>query len=271
VLRNIGFVGGGKMAEAIVRGLLANGLVRPGQVVVGEPAPERREVLTSRHGVATTTSNREAVRAAELVILAVQPQHVGEVLSDLRGQFLDGQLVLSIVAGVTLSRLVEGLEHRAVVRVMPNTPAQVGEGVSVWTATPAVSDAGRQEARAVLQSLGREVFVADEKYLDMATALSGSGPAYVFLFLEAMVDAGVHLGFTRKVAEELVLQTVLGSVLMARESGKHLAELRNLVTSPAGTTAAGLQELEDGRLRAVVDRAVMAAYERCKELGQKGK
>jgi pyrroline-5-carboxylate reductase len=240
-------------------------------VRIGEPVLERRELLVSRHGVRTTDRNREAVGDAEIVVLAIKPQHAYEAFVDLRGQFAPGQLVLSIIAGVTLSCLTSELGHEAVVRVMPNTPAQIGEGMSVWTATPAVSELGRSQVRAILQSLGREVFVADEKYLDMATALSGSGPGYVFLFLEAMVDAGVHLGFPRKVAEELVFQTVLGSTRMARESGRHLAELRNLVTSPAGTTAAGLQELEDGRLRAVVDQAVMAAYERCQELGGKKK
>lgn len=268
-MRSIAFIGGGVMAEAIIRGLLAKGMVKPNRVVVGEPLSERARCLSSRYEIAVTASNREAIGDADVVVLAVKPQHLGEVLRDLRGRLAPTQLALSIVAGATLATLGEGLEHRALVRVMPNTSAQVGEGISVWTATPEVSEASREQARLILQSLGREVYVADESHLDMATALSGSGPAYVFLFMEALVDAGVHLGFTRQLAQELVIQTVLGSALMARETGKHLAELRNLVTSPAGTTAAGLVELEVGRLRAVVDRAVVAAYERCRELGKR--
>jgi pyrroline-5-carboxylate reductase len=265
----VAFVGGGLMAEAIIRGLLERGLVRPDGVCVGEPVPERRGELAARHGVRTTPANGEAVEGASLVVLAVKPQHVEPALSDLRGRLDPRQLVVSIVAGVPLDTLIGGLAHRSVVRVMPNTPAQVGEGISVWTATPEVGEAGRALVRSVLGALGEEVEVADERYIDMATALSGSGPGYVFLFLEALVDAGVHLGFARPVAEKLVYQTALGSVVMARETGRHPAELRNAVTSPAGTTAAGLAVLEEGRLRAAIDRCVFAAYERCLELGRK--
>ncbi len=198
----------------------------------------------------------------------MKPQHLEPALADLRGSLAPSQLVLSIVAGARLETLTTGLEHSEVVRVMPNTPAQVGQGISVWTATPGVDVASRERVRVVLGALGEQVEVAEEKYLDMATALSGSGPGFVFLFLEAMIDAGVHLGFSRPVAQQLVYQTVIGSATMARETGRHPAELRNAVTSPAGTTAAGLLELEEGRLRAVIDRCVIAAYERCVELGR---
>lgn len=268
MIQSIGFVGGGTMAEAILKRLITASLVEPDRVVVGEPVPERREMLCSHYGIRATRSNREACFGADVVVLAVKPQHTPTVLEELHGQLNRGQLALSIVAGATISTLSAGLRHQEIVRVMPNTPAQIGEGMSIWTATQSVEEAQREQARRILESLGRQVYVADEKYLDMATALSGSGPGYVFLMMEAMVDAGVHLGFTRPVAEELVLQTFQGSAAMARQSGKHLAELRNLVTSPAGTTAAGLQELEDGRLRAVIDRAIVAAYERCRELGR---
>ncbi len=268
-LQRVAFVGGGLMAESIFRGLIAHGLASPHSIYVGEPIPGRREELSARHGVTTMSSNRDAVDGAEVVVLAVKPQHLAPALEDVRGRLATTQLVLSIVAGATLDALTTGLEHPTVVRVMPNTPAQVGQGISVWTATPEVGPAARERVRAILGALGDQVEVADEKYLDMATALSGSGPGYVFLFLEAMIDAGVRLGFARPIAQQLVYQTVLGSVLMARETGRHPAELRNAVTSPAGTTAAGLAELEDGRFRTVIDRCVTAAYERCVELGRK--
>lgn len=268
MLKSIAFVGGGAMGEAIIRGLIGKALVEARNIVVGEPVAERRAALVARHGIRTTASNAEATLGAEVVLLAIKPQHAAAAFRELRGTLTADQLVLSIIAGVTMPTIVEALDHRRVVRVMPNTPAQVGEGMSVWTATPDVNEAGRLAARTILECLGREVAVPEEKYLDMATALNGSGPGYFFLFFEAMVDAGVRLGFARPIAELLVLQTALGSAKMALESGKHLAELRNLVTSPAGTTAAGLAELEEGRLRSVVDRAVFAAYERSRELGQ---
>jgi len=265
----VAIVGGGLMAEAIIRGLIAKGIASPRAIAVGEPIPSRRDELSARHGVTVTPSNREAVEGAALVVLAIKPQHLGPALANLRGRLDPAQLVVSIVAGATIGTLADGLEHRVVARAMPNTPAQIGQGMSVWTATQEVDAPSRERVRAVLGALGEQIEVADEKYLDMATALSGSGPGYVFLFLEAMTDAGVHLGFPRPVAQQLVYQTVLGSVLMARETGQHPAELRNAVTSPAGTTAAGLAELEDGRFRAAIDRCVAAAYERCVELGKK--
>ena len=191
-----------------------------------------------------------------------------EVLAGLRGRLAPEQLVVSVAAGVAMASVANGIEHNRIVRVMPNTPAQIGAGMSVWTATEAVAPAQREQVQTLLRTLGREVYVADEGYLDMATAINGSGPAYVFLFVEALVDAAVHLGLARPLAEELVFQTVVGAALMAQSSGKHPAQLKNLVTSPGGTTAAGLAALEDGRFRAVVDRAVVAAYERSKELGR---
>lgn len=193
---------------------------------------------------------------------------MGDVLGDLRGKVIPDQLVLSIVAGVTTRTIAEGLDHPAVVRVMPNTPARIGQGMSVWTCTPGVSQEDRQRARRILQALGKEHYVRKEAELDMATALSGTGPAYVFLFMEALVDAGVHLGFSRRVSEELVLQTVKGSVEFALHSRAHLAELRNMVTSPGGTTADALYHLEKGGLRMVISKAVFAAYKKSQYLSQ---
>ncbi|MBI4769813.1 MAG: pyrroline-5-carboxylate reductase, partial [Chloroflexi bacterium] len=176
-------------------------------------------------------------------------------------------LVLSIVAGQRIKKISDGLGHRAVVRAMPNTPAQIGEGITVWTASASVSEVQRAQAQAMLGALGQEVYADDEDNLDMATALSGTGPAYVFLFMEAMVDAGVHLGFSRRVAEQLVVQTVKGSVDFYNHSPNHLARLRNQVTSPGGTSAEALYYLEKAGFRTALSRAIWAAYERSVALG----
>src|SRR5206468_6781564 len=189
------------------------------------------------------------------------------VLRELRGRLKAEQLVISIVAGAPLAAIRDGLDHAAVVRAMPNTPAQIGMGITAWTATEATDREQRDRAKAILGALGEELEVDDESFVDMATALSGTGPTYVFLLMEALVDAGVHLWFSRRVAEELVLRTVEGSAAFARQSERHLAELRNMVTSPGGTSAAAIYELEKGTLRTVLSRAVYAAFRRTRELG----
>ena len=189
------------------------------------------------------------------------------MLGELHGELRADQLVISIVAGAPLAVLRDGLDHAEIVRAMPNTPAQIGMGVTAWTATTAVDRDQRDRAKAILGALGEEIEVEEESWVDMATALSGTGPTYVFLLMEALVDAGVHLGFSRRVAEELVLRTVEGSALFARKSGRHLAELRNMVTSPGGTSAAAIYQLEKGALRTVLSKAVYAAYQRSSELG----
>lgn len=264
----IAFIGGGVMGEAMLRSLLSKGLTTADQATVAETSSTRREYLTQHYRVACTEHGRDAVTRAETVILAIKPQNLTEVLGDLRRALKPEQLVLSIVAGASLHTLTQGLEHPAVVRVMPNTPAQIGAGISVWTTTPQVSEAQKAVVRSILSALGKEIFVAEEHYLDMATALSGSGPAYVFLFIEALTDAGVHIGLPRDIAERLVQQTVAGSAQFAIESGKHPAELRNMVTSPGGTTAEGLLWLEEGALRATITQAVTAAYEKSQALGK---
>jgi pyrroline-5-carboxylate reductase len=265
--KRIAFLGGGTMAEAIVRGLLERHLVPPSHIEVTGPRRERRADLAKRFGVKARASNLEAARAAHVVVLSVKPQVLAGVMRELHGKLRPDQLVLSIVAGATLRALRDGLAHPMVVRSMPNTPAQIGMGVSVWTATPDVNADQRELATLVLGALGEVVHAEVEEDVDRATALSGTGPAYVFLLMEALVDAGVHLGFSRRVSEELVLRTVEGSAAFARASGRHLAELRNQVTSPGGTSAAALYELEKGALRTVLSRAVYAAYERTRQLG----
>ncbi len=265
--KRIAFIGGGTMAEAMIRGLLERRLVTPAHVAVTGPRRERRAELAKRFGVRAIASNAEAARDAHVVVLSVKPQVLATVMRELNGKLRAEQLVLSIVAGATLRSLRHGLGHGAVVRSMPNTPAQIGMGVSVWTATPEVTADQRELARVVLGAFGEVLHAEEEADVDRATALSGTGPAYVFLLMEALVDAGVHLGFSRRVSEELVLRTVEGSAAFARASGRHLAELRNQVTSPGGTSASALYELEKGALRTVLSRAVYAAFVRTRELG----
>jgi pyrroline-5-carboxylate reductase len=265
--KRLAFIGGGTMAEAIVRGLLERHLVPPSRITVTGPRRERRAELAKQFGVRALASNAEAAKAAHVVVLSVKPQVLASVMRELRGKLRRDQLVLSIVAGATLRSLRHGLDHEAIVRSMPNTPAQIGMGVTVWTSTDQVTADQRELARVILGALGEVLHAEVEEDVDRATALSGTGPSYVFLLMEALVDAGVHLGFSRRVAEELVLRTVEGSAAFARASGRHLAELRNQVTSPGGTSAAAVYELEKGALRTVLSRAVYAAYQRTRELG----
>ena len=266
-MMKLAFIGGGKMAEAIIRGALAGGLATPGEIAVGEPVASRRDFLAGELGVSATADNPAAAAGADLVTLAVKPQDLGAVLGELRGR-LDHQAVLSIVAGARMATLLEGLGHRAVVRVMPNTPAQVGCGMTLWVCSPSVTAEQRDMTRALLAAVGEEICVADEKYMDMATALSASGPAYVFLLIEAMIDAGVYVGMPRDMARTLALQTVLGSVRLAMETGGHPAELKDMVVSPGGTTAEALRALEERGVPAAIVAAVDAAYQKSVRLGQ---
>ncbi len=264
----IAFIGSGVMAEAMIKGLVGQGLLPADRIVASGPRPERGADLAERYGIQVTEDNMAAARGRDIVVLSVKPQILGEVLEELgTGVVRSEALVLSIVAGATIERIAKGLKHRAIVRVMPNTPAQIGMGMSVWTATPQTSEAQRAQARTMLAALGEELYVDHEDYLDMATALSGTGPAYVFLVMEALIDAGVHMGFSRRVSEQLVLQTMRGSLEFARASQRHPVELRNMVTSPGGTSAEALYQLEKGGLRTVISKAVWAAYQKSKYLG----
>jgi pyrroline-5-carboxylate reductase len=269
-LRNerLAFIGCGAMAEAMVKGLLAKELVGPEQIVASNPREERVQELVDRYAIRATTSNRGAASGASIVTVAVKPQFFGEVVEDLESALDPTTLVVTIVAGVTMRRVSEGLATPKVVRAMPNTPGQIGRGISVWTATGAVDDAEYDRTRTILSALGSEVYVTHEDELDMATALSGTGPSYVFLFMEALIDAGVHMGFSRRVATRLVSETILGSVEYAASTTDHLAKLRNQVTSPGGTSAQAIYELERGRLRTVLTDAVWAAYRRSVQLGE---
>lgn len=267
---HVAFIGGGVMGEAMIKSLLRSGALRPEQITLSEPNTDRRGLVSDQYHVHACADNASCARHADVVVLAVKPQVMDRVLEDLRGAVRPNALIFSIAAGISIDTLREGLGgHAYIVRVMPNTPAQIGQGISVWTCTNAVTDAQREQAIQILKAMGDEVFVEDEQYLDMATALSGTGPAYVFLFMEALIDAGVHMGFSRPIAERLVIQTIRGSIEYAAASKLHAAQLRNQVTSPGGTTAAALYQLEKGAFRTVISKAVWAAYERSVQLGRK--
>ena len=265
---NIGFIGGGVMAEAILGGMLDAGVAHPGNVVIGEPVAARRDYLAERYGVAVTGANGDVVGGSELVMLAVKPQDLPKVYADIVGELSDRQSALSIVAGARIKALSEGLNTDNIIRVMPNTPAQIGAGMTMWTCAPSVSPAHQTATASILVTTGDAIYVADEKYLDMATALSASGPAYVFLMVEALIDAGVYVGLSRDVARRLALQTVKGSVELVSQTGQHPAALKDMVTSPGGTTAEGLQALERAGVPAAIVDAVNAAYLKSIRLGQ---
>lgn len=264
------FIGAGNMGEAMISALLRqDGTLREG-VRACDIDEVRLANIEKRHEVNCTTDVDTAAAGCEVVVLSIKPQVLPAVMGELRGKLEKDQLVLSIAAGVKLDTIRTGLGHEAVVRVMPNTPAQVGEGMSVWTAGAAVTQAQKATAQSILGAMGREIYFPDEKFIDMATAINGSGPAYIFLIMESLIDAAVHIGLPRNAAEELVTQTVLGSARMAAESGRHPAELRNMVTSPGGTTAEGLLCLEEGGVRGIIAQAVIAAYEKARLLGNEG-
>ena len=263
----ISFVGGGVMAEAILSGIVGAKVAPSSDICVGEPSENRRRHLEDTYSIRTTSNNLEAIEGAGLTVLAVKPQTLPYVYPELSGNLSADNTVVSIVAGATMSRLSSGLGHAAIIRVMPNTPGQIGAGMTMWMASDAVPKETVDTARAIVQTLGKEIYTDDEKMIDMATALSASGPAYVFLFIESLIDAGVYLGLARDVSWQLAIQTVLGSTQLVADTGIHPAELKDMVTSPGGTTIEALRALEEGRFRALVLNAVNAAYEKSKALG----
>jgi len=261
----VAFMGGGVMGEAMISGVLSNGLARPQDVAACDVLAQRRDHLTSTYGIKAVDRPAPALKGAQIVVLAVKPQEFPAAARAL--SLKPGQTVMSIMAGVPVQAIRAALKHDAIVRAIPNTPAQIGEGMTVWTATDAVPDAGRELVRSILAVLGHELYVDDEKYVDMATAVSSSGPAYVFLVMEALIDGAVHIGLRRELAQRMVIQTILGSARYAQATGKHPADLRNQVTSPAGTTTEGLLALEKAGLRRAFMEAVRAAYEKAQRLG----
>jgi len=264
----ITFIGGGNMGEAMLTALLSKKLAKAPDITVSEVLEPRREYLSQKYGINVTDNNRKAVLNTDIIVLAIKPQVLPSVLAELKGQIKRGQLVLSIIAGARIETIHRGLDHKAIVRSMPNTPAQIGEGVTVWTATEEVSANQHEQAAQILGSMGKQFHVTEERFLDSATAVSGSGPAYLFYFVESLVDAAVDAGFTREVAKELAIQTTLGATRLLQTSGKEAADLRRAVTSPGGTTAAAIKALEENGFHDLIINAVRAAHRRAKELGK---
>ncbi len=270
----LAFIGCGVMAESMIAGLLRKNLVTPEQITASHPRTNRRMDLTAKYGIKVFERNTEAIEKIQesensIVALCVKPQRLDGVLLELKDIVSPHQIVISIVAGAKIETLSKSLGNEKIVRAMPNTPSQIGAGITAWTCTENVGDAERAQIKALLTALGKELHVETENMIDMATSLSATGPTYVFMVMEALTDAGVHLGFSREMAKELVQETMLGSVLFAMESHKHPAELRNMVTSPGGTSADAIYQMEKGGLRTVLSKAVYSAYQKAVMLGQK--
>lgn len=269
----LAFIGCGVMAESIVAGLLRQKLVAPKQIAASHPRANRRAELNDKYGIETFEHNSDAVKCLPetdaIVVLSVKPQRINLVLQEIKASVKPSQIVASIIAGVTIETISEALSNNLIVRTMPNTPAQIGAGMTAWTCAEAVSVEQKSQIKTLLAALGKEIYVENEHQIDMATALSATGPTYIFMMMEAMTDAGVHLGFSREVSKELVQQTMLGATLFAIESHKHPAELRNMVTSPGGTSAAAIYQMEKGSLRTVLSKAIYAAYQKAVDLGRR--
>jgi pyrroline-5-carboxylate reductase len=263
----ISFIGGGNMAEAMLSAILNKSLSQPQDIIVSDIAESRRQHLNGKYGISVTEDNARAIDNADIVILAIKPQNLADVMSGIRGKLKPIQLVLSIIAGARIQTLRSGLDHNCIVRSMPNTPAQIGDGMAVWTTTTEVTEQQKKSAGDILGAMGKEIYVDDEKYLDMATAVSGSGPAYLFLFAEAMTEAAVKIGLPPESAQTMVQQTILGSAHLLEKTGKTPAELRRMVTSPGGTTAEAIALFEEGGFSGLVARAINAAFEKSKKLG----
>ncbi len=266
-IETLGFIGGGQMAEALIKGILSKELLEPDQIQASDPSEVRRNHLKETYDIGTTQRNREVVLASEAIVLAVKPQVMDAVLKDICPYIKKGHLVISIAAGITLAFLEAGLPpNTRIVRVMPNTPALVQAGAAAFCGGRNIHKGDLDIVLQILEAVGSAVKVSED-LMDAVTGLSGSGPAYVFTFMEGLIDAGVREGLPRPVAQKLVSQTVLGAALMCQSTGRQPAELTSMVTSPGGTTIAGLYALERGAFRGVLMDAVRAATERSRELG----
>ncbi|MCB1153721.1 pyrroline-5-carboxylate reductase [bacterium] len=269
--KRIAVIGAGNMAETLIRGMTQNQLIEPGNIIVTDVLAERRDLMVERYGVRSGDST-SILLDAEVIILAVKPHKIEEVLSAACDHFIPSQLLISIAAGITVSQIGEALgpENRLpVVRVMPNAPASVLSGASAIYAGAFTETKDVEIARAIFESVGKVVILDREELMDAVTGLSGSGPAYVFTMIEALSDAGLQLGLPRPLANTLAIQTVYGAAKMALAADEPMSKLRDLVTTPGGTTAAGLRAMEEGKFRATVSSAVEAAAARSRELAKK--
>ena len=264
----IAFIGGGNIGEAIIGALLHKKLAKPADFTVSDIAEARRDYLIEKYNVAVTASNKEAAKGKDIIVLAVKPQQMNDALADLKPAIKPAQLVLSIAAGVTIDTIAKGLAHDKVVRSMPNTPAQLGQGMTGWTATEAVTGEQKELAAKILGAMGKEIYFKDESSLDMVTAVSGSGPAYFYLFAESLIDAAVAIGLSKQDAEILVKQTMLGAAQLVNQSDKDPAELRRNVTSKGGTTEQAIKIFEERSLFKITEEAIKAAWRRAVELGK---
>ena len=268
-MAKIAVIGAGMMGSAIITGVVKNEVLDPEDIYISDPDTEKVKRLQALLGTNPAASNAEAVEGADVILIAVKPQFLADAMHSVRDIVSDEALVMTIVAGVPVSYYLHELDVKRVVRIMPNTPAQVGEGVCAWFATDGVSIAQKELVQKILASLGVEFEVKRETDLDLVTAVSGSGPAYVYLFIESMVDAAVQMGLPRPLSEKIVLQTVYGSAAYMKHAEKHPVILKNEVTSPGGTTAAALAAMEKEGLRTAVTEGMLACLRKTIELGKK--
>jgi pyrroline-5-carboxylate reductase len=267
--KTFGFIGAGNMAETLLSGLIASGQTKPENITCSDVRPQRLQELEERYGIRTTSDNRTVIQSSTIVIYAVKPQIMAEVLKETAGVLDISKLIISIAAGVPLAAIQAVVDKDLrLIRAMPNLCVAVREGATAITAGPHAKPEDIDQAKAIFAAVGRCVFLKDNNLLDAVTGLSGSGPAYVFMIIEALADAGVKMGLSRPEARELSTQTLLGAARMLLASESHPAELKDMVTSPGGTTIAGLHALEKGALRAVLMDAIEAATLRSQELGQ---
>jgi len=259
----IGFIGGGNMAEAMIKGMLQSNIK---DIIVSEPRAERRDYLTNTYKIKTTFDNKMTVKLSDIIILAVKPQNMEEVLDEIKESLTDDKLIISIAAGITLSYLNSKLNKSKIIRVMPNTPALVQEGMSVLSMQECIHNKEMDVVRSIFMSIGK-VLVLPEKYMDAVTALSGSGPGFLAYFVESMIEGGIKVGLDKTIASELAIQTFIGTAKLL-ETGLQPTKLREMVTSPAGTTAEGLKVCEEKNLKDIIISVIEAATRRSKELGK---
>ena len=263
----LALIGAGQMGGALLKGVINSKKLAPANIVISEPKPERADELQHEFGVRIAEDNLTAAEMCEVIILAVKPQQIDSVLAEIGNELDKGKILISIVAGISTDHIHNiTKKNTPVVRVMPNTPALIGKGIAVISPGKHATKRSTEIAGELLSSVGEVVFL-EEKYQNQSTAVNGSGPAYMFLFAEALIDAGVKVGLPRDVARKLVVETMIGSALMLKETGKHPGVLRDMVTSPGGTTIAALKAFEEGGLRKATFEAVEDAVRRAEQLG----
>lgn len=263
----IAIVGGGTMGESIIFTLINKHVVPALNIIVSRRNTAELRRLEQQYGTGITSDNAIAIRGADIVILSVKPQNLSEVMKGIKRHLRPEQLLLSIVAGARIDTLRRGTSHRRIVRAMPNVPAQIGEGISVWTASYEVTESQKEWTKWILGAMGKEIYMDDESYMDKATAISGSGPAYFFLLTEALINAARDIGLSEEMAKDLVVQTIIGSGNLLQQSGRSSTELRKMVATAGGVTAAALDRFEHGNFKDLIESATVAAYDKAVELG----